>query len=487
MESKDNKNAILAVVLSGLILFGWNYFFEPKTYVKTEAPKKSATDEKVSEVKKSESVNSTADLSNEVVFSSYKLSTSDSWVVIDNSLNIVDFKFKNAQVSLKENFKKYKNEVSFIIDEVKVNPVFEFNQVNDGQIDISDSKSGFKGSIKLLTDGSLDILVSNQKSFSSIIKLTGEKITNEDDKRKSNSFIYYGSSLEKSIVGSDDNDYTEYAFKWFGLDYNYHLFSFVVDQNDISKISNNSNVLTYRTLKNSNKLNFKVVFAKKNYDDLAKLGHELKKSVDFGMWAIIAVPILRGLQFFFDLTKNYGLAIIILTIVIRLLTFPLQYKSFKSMKKMQVIQPELQKIREKHKENPQKMQQETMALFKKAGANPLSGCLPMLAQMPIFFAFYQVLFTSVELVDAPFYFWIHDLSQKDPFYILPVLMGVAMFLNMKLTPSTTADPAQQKMMMFMPIIFSVFMLSLPSGLTLYMLISTLMGMAQQLFVYRQTA
>ena len=144
---------------------------------------------------------------------------------------------------------------------------------------------------------------------------------------------------------------------------------------------------------------------------------------------MIAVPILRGLQFFYSIFPNYGISIILLTIIIRMLTFPLQYKSFKSMKKMQEIQPDLTKLREKYKDNPQKMQQETMALFKRAGANPLGGCLPMLLQMPVFFAFYRVLYSSVELVDAPFYFWIYDLSEKDPYYVLPILMGLAMVLN----------------------------------------------------------
>ena len=152
---------------------------------------------------------------------------------------------------------------------------------------------------------------------------------------------------------------------------------------------------------------------------------------------------------------------------------------------MQVIQPDMKKIKEKYKDNPQKMQQETMALMKRHGANPISGCLPMLLQMPIFFAFYKVLYSSVELVDAPFYFWILDLSEKDPYYILPVLMGLAMFLNMKLTPSTTMDPAQQKVMMLMPIMFTFFMVNLPSGLTLYILVSTVVGMLQQLFVYKR--
>ena len=226
---------------------------------------------------------------------------------------------------------------------------------------------------------------------------------------------------------------------------------------------------------------------KKNYDDLVGLGNNLKSAIDFGIWEIIAVPILKGLQFFYSVFPNYGIAIILLTIFIRMLTFPLQYKSFKSMKKMQVIQPELKSLREKFKDDPQRMQKETMALFKREKANPVGGCLPMILQMPIFFAFYKVLYSAVELVDAPFIFWIKDLSQKDPYFVLPVLMAGAMFLNTKLTPTATADPAQQKIMMFMPLIFGFIMKDLPAGLTLYIFISTLMGMMQQLFVYKRVA
>ncbi len=176
----------------------------------------------------------------------------------------------------------------------------------------------------------------------------------------------------------------------------------------------------------------------------APLGHHLNKSIDFGLWGLIAVPILRGLQFFYSVIPNYGISIILLTIIIRMLTFPLQFKSFKSMKKMQEIQPELTKIKEKYKSDPQRMQQETMGLFKKAGANPLGGCLPMILQMPIFFAFYKVLYSSVELVDAPFFGWIHDLSQKDPYYVLPVLMGLAMVLNQRLMPSPLVILSRKK-------------------------------------------
>ena len=156
------------------------------------------------------------------------------------------------------------------------------------------------------------------------------------------------------------------------------------------------------------------------------------------------------------------------------------------MKKMQVIQPELQKVREKFKDEPQKLQKETMDLFKRSGANPLGGCLPLIAQMPIFFAFYQVLYNAVELVDAPFALWIMDLSVKDPYYVLPVLMGAALFAQMKLNPTPTQDPMQKKVMMFMPLIFLFIMKDLPAGLNLYIFVSTVFGIIQQLFVYRMT-
>ena len=214
------------------------------------------------------------------------------------------------------------------------------------------------------------------------------------------------------------------------------------------------------------------------------MGDNLHLSVDFGFFAILAVPTLRALQFVYKFIPNYGIAIILVTILIRLITFPLQYKSFKSMKKMQGIQPELAKIKEKYKDEPQKMQKETMDLFKKAGANPLSGCLPLLLQMPFFFAIYKVLYSSVELVGAPFYGWIHDLSLHDPFYVLPVLMAVAMFAQQKMTPTTTMDPTQAKIMMFMPVIFAFIMKSLPAGLVLYIFVSTTVGIFQQMLVYK---
>ena len=146
----------------------------------------------------------------------------------------------------------------------------------------------------------------------------------------------------------------------------------------------------------------------------------------------------------------------------------------------------IKQLREKFKEDPQRLQKESMALFKRAGANPLSGCLPLILQMPIFIAFYKVLYSAVELVGAPFLFWIVDLSQKDSLYVLPVLMSIMMFIQQKITPQTTADPTQRKIMMFMPLIFGFIMKDLPSGLTLYILVSTIFGILQQLLIYKRT-
>ena len=284
-------------------------------------------------------------------------------------------------------------------------------------------------------------------------------------------------------VGKSGNE--ESSFKWFGIDYDYHLFVMtsttpwparaLIQENGVMQLSTAAKTQVFEG---------EFVFTKKNYDLLTGLGSSLELSVDFGILGIIAVPILRGLQFFYKYFPNYGVAIILLTIIIRLITFPLQYKSFVSMKKMQVLQPELAKVKEKYKDDPTRLQKETMELFKRNGANPLGGCLPLLLQMPIFFAFYKVLYQAVELVGSPFFGWIHDLSIKDPIFVLPVLMIVLMFLQQKMTPSTTADPVQQKIMMFMPIVFGFIMKDLPSGLVLYICVSTLIGILQQMLVFR---
>ncbi len=210
----------------------------------------------------------------------------------------------------------------------------------------------------------------------------------------------------------------------------------------------------------------------------------LERAIDYGWFSAIAVPILWLLQFFYKVLHNYGIAIIVLTLLIKLLLQPITKKSLKSMKAMKDLQPKIAAIKEKYGNDKERLNMETMQLFKTNNVNPLSGCLPMLLQMPIYIALYKVLWNAIELYRAPFFAWYHDLSAPDPYFVGPILLGIFMFLQQKLTPTASADPAQQKMMMFMPVMFTAFMLFLPAGLVLYILVNTVMGVIQQWMMSR---
>ena len=195
-------------------------------------------------------------------------------------------------------------------------------------------------------------------------------------------------------------------------------------------------------------------------------------------------PVTRGilwlLLFLHSFIPNYGLVIILFSIIIKVVFFPLSYKGMKSMKHMQQLQPKMKKIQEQHKKDPGKLNQETMALYKKHGVNPLGGCLPLLLQMPVFFALYSVLANTIELRQAPFIFWINDLAIKDPYYVLPALMGIAMFFQQKMT---TVDPKQKFMIYMMPPFMVFIFSSLPAGLNLYWLIYNILSIGEQYIIH----
>ncbi|MEE8177310.1 MAG: membrane protein insertase YidC [Acidobacteriota bacterium] len=226
---------------------------------------------------------------------------------------------------------------------------------------------------------------------------------------------------------------------------------------------------------------------------LAEVDALLPELVDYGWFGFIAKPLFLGLRWIHDnIVSNYGWSIVLLTICINMLLFPLKLKSLRSMMKMQRLQPQIKAIQEKYKQykfnDPRKkdMQSETMALYKKNGVNPLGGCLPMLLQLPFFIGFYRVLISSIEMRQAPWIWWIQDLSSPESFSIkvLPLLMCGTQFLLQKMSPATSPDPTQQKIMMFMPVMFLFFFWGLSSGLVLYWLTGNLMGIAQQVYINR---
>jgi YidC/Oxa1 family membrane protein insertase len=229
---------------------------------------------------------------------------------------------------------------------------------------------------------------------------------------------------------------------------------------------------------------FEIFVGPKEIETLRAIAAGLEQAVDFGWFGIISRPLVWLLNFFHRYIPNYGLDIILLTVLIKLLFFPLSQKSYQSMNKMKLVQPKLQKIREKYKDDKARLQKEMMDLYRTHKVNPFGGCLPIVVQIPVFFALYRCLMVAIELRHAPFYGWITDLSDKDPYYVTPILMGLTMFLQQKMTP-TTGDPMQAKMMLFMPVIFTFMFLNFPSGLVLYWLVNNVLSIGQQYLVMRQ--
>ncbi|MCI0412864.1 membrane protein insertase YidC [bacterium] len=227
----------------------------------------------------------------------------------------------------------------------------------------------------------------------------------------------------------------------------------------------------------------------KDYVILDQLGMDLKNAVDFGFFGPITKALFFGMRECYKFTSNYGWAIVLITIVIKIIFTPFTQMSFASMKKMQQMQPEMKKIQEKYakmkSDDPRKqsMNVEVMALHKRYGVNPLGGCLPMLLQMPVLFAFYKLLSNAIELRGAPFALWLQDLSRPDPFWVTPILMGATMLLQQKMTPAT--DPMQKNMMYIMPVMFTYISLNLPSGLVLYWLLSNVLAISHQYYFQQQ--
>ncbi len=305
---------------------------------------------------------------------------------------------------------------------------------------------------------------------------------------------YWSKGTHEAIEINDDLEFKQIISEvmWITANDRYFLVTIIPDGTFIptGQIHNLGNKtaqlsLVYPLSGKNIKIPLKTFVGPKAIDILKKVEPSLDRAVDFGWFTVIAYPILEFLRWLYNYVRNYGVAIIILTLLLKIVTYPLTYKSMKSMKKMSALQPQIKKMREKYKDDKEKLNKEMMIMMRGKGYNPLAGCWPILIQMPVFIALYRVLYGSVELYQAPFAFWLQDLSVKDPYYITPVLLGGAMFLQQKLQPNTATDPTQAKIMQFMPIMFAAFMLYLPSGLTLYMLTNFLAGIIQQLILNKK--
>ncbi len=353
------------------------------------------------------------------------------------------------------------------------------------KIDIRDEVAGIPD--YWITIGT-DFGIFNSKDTSSHI---GPVILEEADRKQ-----FYAKKL------NDPQSFKE-GLKWIADEDKYFFASLVplttMEEAKVWKVKD-SPVVAFKAKSGVN--NFILYAGPKEYDILKTLNVGLEHIIDFGFFSIIAVPLFWVLKVFYKLTGNYGWAIVLLTIVVRIPFIPLVNKSQRSMKKMQQIQPKVAEIREKYKKDPQKMQKEMMDIYKTHKVNPLGGCLPMLLQIPVFFALYKILLIAIELRNAPFMLWIQDLSGPDTLFghiplwfpmiggfavgPLPILMGVTMIIQQKMTP-TSLDPTQNKMMMFMPVIFTFLFLNFASGLVIYWLMNNIFSIAQQFYANKKLA
>lgn len=344
---------------------------------------------------------------------------------------------------------------------VIVNKKIEFSPKGDYKLEVSVSDN----SAFFITTGLRpNVVVDGYTVHGGMIRLADEKLKILEDGDLSGDERFSNAN----IVAASDRYYTSL------------FFSPDSSLNVVATPDSKENILFFIEAKG----NFKTTgyIGPKAYDTLNAINLILTDVIEYGWFTWIAKPVFKVLKLFFGFFENWGWAIVAMTILLRIILLPLTYRGMMSMNKLKDLAPKIKEIQAKYKGDPQKMQAHMMELYKKNNANPMGGCLPILLQIPIFFAVYRVLLNAIELKGAEWILWIQDLAVKDPYFILPILMGLTMFLQQKLTPTTFTDPMQEKIMKWLPLIFTFFFMTFPAGLTLYWFINNLCSVGQQIFI-----
>ncbi len=303
--------------------------------------------------------------------------------------------------------------------------------------------------------------------------------------------VYGKEGIETEDVGKLTQK-TYPQVRWVGVEDKYFLFALIPASKGMARVGKVDDETIFATLEipislpPGGSMDYKVFTyaGPKEVDILKAFGAGLEDTVNFGIFSFLAKPLLKVLKFFYRYVGNYGVAIILVTVIIKILFYPLTFQSLRSMKEMQKIQPQIAAIKEKYKNDKERMNRELMELYRRSKINPFGGCLPILLQIPVFIALYNVLLLSIELRHAPFALWIRDLSAKDPYYVTPILMGISMLIQQRMSP-TAMDPQQAKLMLLMPVVFTFFFLNFPSGLVLYWLVNNILSIAQQYYIQKK--
>ena len=552
----DSKNVIAAIALSTAVIVLYSLFFLPE---KPTTNKNLAEKNKIEQSGDAPSIDQKETIiqisREEALKQSERILFENKSIVGSISLKgaaIDDLTFKDYNISL-ENKKK----VNLLRPRNIENGYFiESGFVtSDKNIEIPDSNSEWSviGNTKLTNLSPLKLTWTNKQGITfekeislddkylftikqSVINSTdnkydfysyGQIIRNKIPEISNFYILHEGliATLDGELIEEDYDDIQEKKFSkiaqkgWLGVGDKYWITSLIPPVNkefkttfDYKKKFRANFIATEPLeLKSKSKIEekFQIIVAAKRVDIIDGYAETLSIDkfdlvIDWGFLYFITKPLFYGIDYFFKLLGNYGLAIIAITICIRLVFFPLANFSFRSMAKMKALQPEMVRLKELHKNDKMKLQQEMMALYKKEKVNPMSGCLPILVQIPVFFALYKVLFVTIEMRQMPFYGWIHDLSERDPtslfnlfgllpydvpsFLVIgawPVAMGVSMWIQQKLNPAPT-DAMQAKIFMFFPLFLTVILAPFPSGLVIYWTVNNILTMAQQVFIMKRT-
>ena len=553
----DTKNVVAAISLSAAVIVLYSLFFAPEPVQRAENLSGKDKIEKNSDAPSLDQTETLVKISrDEAIVQNERVSFENNSVRGSISLKgaiIDDLTFKNYNTSLNSN----ENVVLLNPRNIEDGYFIESGFVtSDKNIDIpnSDSIWTLKGNSKLTEQTPIKLAWTNNQgiTFEKDISLDDQflftikqRVINSTDKKfdfysygqiirnkvpegLSNFYILHEgliADLDDELIEEDYDDIQEQKFSknankgWFGIGDKYWISSIIPPREKEFKVTFDykdkfrANYIATKPIElgsnSSIEDEMQIIVAAKRVDVVDGYAEQLNIEkfdlvIDWGFLYFITKPLFYGIDYFFKLLGNYGLAIIAITICIRLVFFPLANFSFRSMAKMKALQPEMVRLKELHKDDKMKLQQEMMALYKKEKVNPMSGCLPILVQIPVFFALYKVLFVTIEMRQMPFYGWIQDLSERDPtslfnlfgllpydvpsFLVIgawPILMGVTMFIQQKLNPAPT-DPMQAKIFMFFPLFLTIILAPFPAGLVIYWTVNNVLTMAQQLFIMKRT-
>ena len=550
----DTKNVIAAISLSAAVIILYSLFFAPspnelkkideqKSSMSSEAPELEES-EKIVELSRDQALKE----SNRVEFENQNIKGSISLMggtiddlIFKNYTETLDGKNKITLLNPKKYSEGYFVETGWVSSSKNIElPNSNTNWKVEGNNKLTpgnpvtlvwNNNQGINFKKKIKIDEkflfSIDQIITNQSEKSYDFYAYGQIIRNKSPEVTNFYILHEGliGVLNDQLVEKDYDDIEEKEFSqkaetgWLGITDKYWITTLIPEKNKEFRADFNfknkfrANFIETKPLELESKgtvsSNVRVIVAAKEVDVIDSYAEKSNISkfdlaIDWGWFYFFTKNFFFAIDYFFKLTGNFGIAIVLITICIRILFYPLANYSFKSMAKMKVLQPEMTRLKELHKDDKMKLQQEMMALYKKEKVNPVSGCLPIFIQIPFFFAIYKVLFVTLEMRHQPFYGWIKDLSERDPtsifnlfglipwdppsFLIIgvwPCLMGLTMYLQQKLNP-TPPDPIQQKIFMFFPLFLTIILAPFPSGLVIYWTINNVLTMAQQLVIMRQT-